>query len=112
GCIVSEGLWFANRNRVGAVASADGFGASSTRARTRLSHERRSVMCDLQKFRNFAGASEWRGSYHEGYSTLRGRPTAPSAKREKRNPVMSSEGLPSMISSETRRPAIGPIAKP
>ena len=37
---------------------------------------------------------------------------APSAKREKRNADTSSEALPSTISSETRRPATGPIAKP
>ena len=46
------------------------------------------------------------------HKTLRGLPIAPSAKREKRKPLMSSEVLPSAISSDTRRPAIGPIAKP
>ena len=46
------------------------------------------------------------------HRTLRGVPMTPSAKREKRNAERSRDGLPSRITSETRRPATGPIAKP
>ena len=61
---------------------------------------------------NVAGIITSRAAGAVAYSTLRGGPVAPSSNREKRNAEQSSEGLPSRISSDTSRPAIGPIANP